>query len=161
MRSKHVHLKGNRMEDLSGCKHEGVSCGSTCACWCDPCQEVYESNWTVQATTHGLCDYCGVPKGELTWDLLDTFQYAHFFLGCTECQPRIEAVLTQKGLCTMCRCPLEGAMCPQCVCTDDTTPGQCRCRECNPPSSGGGGRTDAAGAAARRPAEDEAPGTGR
>lgn len=109
------------MEDTEShvCKHSVEapdSCPPTCECWCDDCQQRYETSWDQKVATEQLCVACGIPKGELSLGRLSLFQYIHFYLPCLDCSPRLNAFMKKEGLCPGCRSPTSSDQpCERCL----------------------------------------------
>lgn len=91
---------------METCKHVGeggTECPPTCECWCDECQERYETAWDRQVQEESLCGDCGMPEGELTVERVAKFQYVHFYLPCSNCMGRYRVFMKKEGLCEGCR----------------------------------------------------------
>lgn len=105
---------------METCKHADQSdkeCPPTCECWCDECQERYETAWDRQVQEESLCRACGMPEGDLTFERVAKFQYVHFYLPCVGCLDRYRAFMEKEGLCEGCRNPLplsSEEACPTC-----------------------------------------------
>ena len=111
---------------MNTCDHKDISgCDAKCACICDACQAVFESNWQVTVTDKDLCPDCGVPVS-LTPDNLLSSQYTHFFDPCPICAPYFKICMKMASLCETCHSHIDGE-CRLCVCKESV---ECECREC-------------------------------
>lgn len=107
------------------CKHAATgACDEMCACYCDKCQEDYETRWDARVQHENLCGSCGFPSAPYTYPQLQVLQYTHFFLPCPACETTFREFMELMQLCLICRTPLEGeeGHCPRCDGADSNTP---------------------------------------